>query len=100
MRVWKYHLPVAPGTYTISTPAEWWPLQVGYQMDQIVVWAEVELTRAPEPDRRLHVTYTGDELPEDLKLSYIGSTIGDGGLVYHVYWEPPPININMESEDA
>jgi hypothetical protein len=101
MRIWKHPLPAReewartgePGSFTIRTPEAWRPIGVGFQAPSVVVWSEVEEPFTVIRDRRLHVVFTGAEVP-DGKLGYVGSTTDTAlDLVYHVYWEPPPINI-------
>ncbi len=92
MRIWKY--PLNEGTpTTLTTPAEWNPISVGYQGARLVLWAEAGAGTAETRIVFAFPTGTSTDYFGEYKLRYVGTAQAPDGSVFHVYWEPPPINI-------
>lgn len=80
--VWKY---VIQPESEIEMPVDSQVLSVGTQGDDICIWAKVD-PLAPKTHRNFVVFGTGHQIPDYLKLSFIGTAfLHCGQLVFHVF---------------
>lgn len=90
-RIYKYALS-QHGVTKLHLPRPTWSkiLCVHLQGGLPHLWAEVTL-KAPVVPRTFLTFFTGQELPENLRLGYLGTMIGNP-LVFHVYEVEPSLD--------
>jgi hypothetical protein len=90
MKVWKFGLPYA-GVADITMPISAKPVAVGWQGEELVLWAAIEDRPDGIDSYRFHVLTTGhSEIPANIDVRYIGTAqlTGPGGqYVVHVFQE-------------
>lgn len=72
------------GRQRIVTPYYLTPLSVGWQQNDVVLWADCIKTTQVFA-YWLDVFGTGWEIPEDYTGNFIGTVQGTSGYVYHVF---------------
>lgn len=83
-KVYKYPLVIAD-RQTLLMPIGAMPLTVALQGGSPCLWAQVKYGVATE-ERVVRIIGTGRDIPDALKLSYVGALHGDG-FVWHVYMQ-------------
>jgi len=83
-KIWKAELQCVR-SMTITVPKDSRALSVHLVKGSPVVWFEVNPKLPPE-NRKLLMFSTDEYIPEDIRLSYIGTFLtGDGSLEFHLY---------------
>ena len=80
--IWKFSIPDRKNT--ISIPQAFRILSVGVQDDIGQLWAVVD-TEAEMCEREIFCYCTGDELPNEGRVNFIGTFVGIEKMVVHVF---------------
>lgn len=83
-RIFKYPLEVISDDQHINMPTDAEILDIQNQDGSIVLWALVNPEPALYDCRRFRIFATGQEIPFNLNLKYIG-TVQTDSLVWHVF---------------
>ncbi len=79
--IYKYAFGIIDGDQTVVMPDAWRLVHVAMQRDKLCLWADVETSAAPEP-QKFQVVGTGHEIPSD-GWRCIGSDL-HGQFVWHL----------------
>ncbi len=83
-RIYKYTVPLFPGTYALQSKHRLNLLNAGQQGEEIAVWAEAD-TESNDGKTMVKVLFTGMEVKGP--FTYLTTFTDSNGLVYHIYKE-------------
>lgn len=82
-RIFKYTIPQELGAHNIPLPTEYKLLDIQFQFQDLVLWAEVDPSPGTKSSFMYAVSFTGDEVIPHYK--HYKTLQKDNGLVYHIY---------------
>lgn len=81
--IWKFKLEITD-KQTLTVPSYFMPLHVGFQGNELFVWAMVD-TESLKKEKSFFIYGTGHSLPEKAGL-HIGTTFSPNGIfVWHIF---------------